>query len=160
MIKDNYIKVDNIGWIKKEDFDKISKKMPKKDKLWLKALSGAAGLGLGFGTTMITSGIPATIAVGAGIAAVKIYSDNIAPKVIAKIEKTQSAKNYAKEHPIKNAILNGVKKVNKFLHSGYGQWFVNGFGLGYVTSNLYKNVSPATSPSTPGCIGWPPPKSR
>ena len=110
--------------------------------MWLKALLGTSGAVLGFETAMITSGIPATIAVGMGIAAVKVYSNKIAPNVTAKIEKIQSAENYAKEHPTKNKILNGVKKLNKFLQSGYGRWFVNGYGAGYFIGKIYKQFHP------------------
>ena len=136
----------------KENDNEQNKEKPteKEEKWYLKALSGAAGFGLGFGTAMVVSGIPATMIVGAAITAVNVYSSRIAEKVTAKIEKIQSAENYAKEHPIKNKLLNGVKKINKFLQSGYGKWFVRGIGAGYLVGNIYKayNQAHKTGPGT------------
>ena len=119
----------------------IPKASDKEEKLYLKALAGASGFALGVGTAMLTSGIPATIVVGAAITGVKVYSNKLAPKVDNKIEKIQSIENYAKEKPIKNKILTGVKKVNKFLQSGYGKWFVNGFTIGYIGGKVVKGIT-------------------
>lgn len=123
-----------------EPDDEITIEPQKDGKLWLKALSGAAGFAAGVGLNVAVSAVPLLGGVITVYAAARtIY--NVAKLVNNITTKLNKNQELAMITEIKNKIPEPVKKACKAIFekpkNPYAKWFVNGMSIGYLADRVF-----------------------